>query len=95
MFKKVAFEKTTTFKNMRLAEDYDVWLQLGLQGKLANIDCPISYRQRQLSVSWQKKLEMYKAILKIIKTYRREYPRYWLGLLKGWGRIIHFWITQN
>ncbi len=90
MFKKETFLKAGEFKNMKLAEDYDLWLRIGLLGLMSNVNCVANHRERRASVSSQRKLDMYKAILKIVKKQRGKYPHYWQGLLKSYARIIHY-----
>ena len=90
IFKKEAFLKAGQFKNMRLAEDYDLWLRMGLFGLMANIDCLIGHRERMASISFQRKLDMYKTMLKTMRRQHKKYPRYWRGLLKSYTRIIFY-----
>ncbi len=90
MFRKEIFFKAGEFKSMKLAEDYDLWLRMGHFGLMANIDCIANHRERRASVSSQRKLDMYKTVLKIVKKQHGKYPKYWLGMLKGYARIIHY-----
>jgi len=95
MFRKKAFERVKGFKNMRLAEDYDLWLRMGRMGKFANIDTGVSYRIHASNASSKKKLEMYRTVLSLVKKYRNDYPRFPLAYLKARLRILHFYIFKK
>ena len=90
MFRKETFLKVGGFKNMHLAEDYDLWLRMGLIGLMANIDSVANHRERRASISSQRKLDMRKTVLRIIKKQYGKYPNYWRGILKSYARIIHY-----
>lgn len=89
LFKKKVFEQAGKFKAMYLAEDYDLWLRMAKLGKVANLtDCDIAYTKRFGNASTTREKEMYVTILKLVKEYKKEYPNFWLGLLRAYGRIL-------
>ena len=88
MFRKEIFEKVGGFKEMRLAEDYDLWLRMGEFGKIANVDgADIAYTVRDMGASRSKRMEMAKVVLCLVNEYRRKYPNYMKALLKAYARI--------
>ena len=89
MFRKEAFEKVGGFAAMYLAEDYDLWLKLALQGKIVNIQgCKTRYMKRSSGAQQSHKSEMNKIVLKLIKRNKFNFPNYWLALIKAYIRII-------
>ncbi|MDD5318775.1 MAG: glycosyltransferase [Candidatus Pacebacteria bacterium] len=98
VFRKETFSHVGGFKDMRLAEDYDLWLRMAKFGRVANIQHNLNpqpltaYRRRPSSVSSQKKKAMAGAILAIVKRYRKDFPLSLLGLAKAYVRlfVIHF-----
>ena len=92
MISKADFVKVGGFKNMRLAEDYDLWLRLGLLGRFANLDTTVQYMLRQSSTGAKRRLEMARITSKIIDNYKKNYPGYWRGKIYCWLRILYYWI---
>lgn len=89
MFRKDVYLKAGGFASMYLAEDYDLWVRMGLIGSLANIPTiEVAYTVRPGSASKKRRLELYKNDIHIITTYKKHYPHAWLGLLKAHTRIL-------
>ena len=89
MFRKNAYEKAGGFAAMYLAEDYDLWLRLAEQGKMANIEgCKTHYLKRSAGAAQSNKHKMNKTVLELIKKYGKNFPNYWEALLKAYIRII-------
>jgi len=87
LIRKTAVEKTAGYADT-LAEDFDLLLQLGLLGKLANLSEHMTgYRQHGHGAS-SKTILMEKAVRRIIKKYRHFYPNYLPALLKAYLRIF-------
>lgn len=58
-------------------EDYDLWLKLGMMGKLSNLPlCGVKIAVRADSLSSKNKVVQFKKSIQIIKKYRKLYPRY-------------------
>lgn len=95
MFKKDAYLKTGGFSDMYLAEDYDLWLRMGLVGTLANLaGIEVAYTVRASSASKKRQLEMYRAILDIVKRNRKNYPNAFKGILKSYLRVLVFYLKN-
>jgi glycosyltransferase involved in cell wall biosynthesis len=89
MFKKDIFKEMEGFKNMFLAEDYDLWLRIGRKYQIVNIpDAKIKYTVRKNSASNAKKYTMAMTILRLIKENGRFYPNYTKSLIKGYLRLL-------
>lgn len=70
-------------------EDYDLFLRLGQIGLMANLpETMTSYRWHGGNISKAEKKNGAYAHLKIIKTYRNDYPNYWLAFVKGILRLF-------
>lgn len=76
------------YQDTVLAEDLDVFLQLGTLGTFANIpQYMTAYRFHPDSFNHQR-LKMAKAVLGIIKRYKHQYPNYYQGLGRAYLRIV-------
>ena len=91
LFRASVFKVVGGFENMYLAEDYDLWLRMGLAGQIINIDgADTKYTVRKGNASNTRTLELNKAVLSLIKMYKDRYPNYIPALLKAYARIILF-----
>ena len=77
VLKKEAYLKTEGFKDVYLAEDYDLWLQLLEAGCiLKSIDKPLSiYRLHRNSLTNEDRLVSFNTIL-VIKSFLSKNPEY-------------------
>jgi len=79
--------KVSGYRDTGLAEDLDLFLQLGTVGTFANIpEYMTAYRVHTESFNPQK-LAMAKAVLGIIQLHKNNYPFYYLALIKSYLRI--------
>lgn len=73
----------------QIGEDYDLFLRVGLKGKFANLpEAMVCYRRHSSGATWKNKLLSAREHLKIIKKFKDQYPKYCIGLLKAYLRII-------
>ena len=76
VFRKSILKKTGPYdENLTDAEDWDLWLRMGMQGKLYNLrtyDIYRFYGERGLSI--QNRRNVSKTRLQLIKKYREQYP---------------------
>jgi len=76
-------------KEARHVEDYDLWLKLGIVGKLANIPSySIKFMQRKGSISQINKTDQFKKNIKLIKNYKNKYPNYYGYLFLSYIKLI-------
>ncbi len=95
MFRTSIFKGVGGFENMYLAEDYDLWLRMGLVGQIVNIDgADTKYTVRKGNASNTRALELAKAVLGIVKIYSDRYPNYIPALLKAYTRITLFHLKK-
>lgn len=60
----------------RHGEDYDLWLQLGLRGELANLpEVCVRYRISQSVGTWSRRRRAWWEQLQLIRRYGDSYPR--------------------
>lgn len=89
MFRKDAYFKAGGFSELRLAEEYELWLSMGLFGKFANLrNCEVEYTQRASGLTLSRRQKMNKIVLMLVKRHRKDYPLYKLGLLKAYLRLF-------
>ena len=88
LFRKDIFMKAGCFKDMRLAEDYDLWLRMGKFGKIANVDgADTQYTIRDSGASRSNKIKMCKAVIQLVNEYKKDYPNYMKAIIKGYLRL--------
>jgi glycosyltransferase involved in cell wall biosynthesis len=89
MFKKEVYLLSGGFSDMYLAEDYDLWLRFGMNGKIANISgAETRYTVRAQSASKKKKHRMNMIVLKLVWKYRKHYPLASIALVKCLARFV-------
>ena len=92
VYRKEAYDKVGGYKDLRLSEDYDLWLRLGLIGDIANIEgAETAYTLRKNSTSGSNGSQsalVAKTVLKQIKEYKGKYPNYWIAAAKGYARLL-------
>lgn len=89
MFRKNNFEKVGGFPAMYLAEDYDLWLRLAKEGKVANIEgCKTRYFRRSTGAGLKNKKQIAKVVLELIKKHKNNFPNYWTALFAAYIRIL-------
>lgn len=86
LMRREAVEKTEGYRG-DLAEDLDLFLQLGLHGTFANIPKYMTgYRMHGTGAS-SKKLAMARALDKMITLHSAHYPNALLAILKNYARV--------
>ncbi len=89
LFRKDTYIKVGGFASLYLAEDYDLWLRMGLIGTFANITgADTAYTVRKSSASKKRKHELYRSILSIVWKNKNKYPNTLLGLSYAVGRVL-------
>lgn len=98
VFKRDAYNKVGGFTNMRLAEDYDLWLRLAQIGDITNIpNTETQYTVRTNSASGSNgkdRIKLALVVLGLVKKYRHLYPNYHKALLKSYIRIVRKFIFK-
>lgn len=91
LYRKDVFEQLGGYKDMRLAEDYDLWLRMGSLGKFANLDTfRINWTYRKGSASAKKKWKMNLVTLGLIWQYKKQYPHVVRALVRGIARLAWY-----
>jgi glycosyltransferase involved in cell wall biosynthesis len=89
VFRKNAAVSAGGYGGYMIGEDYDLFLNIGLKGKFANMpDTMVDYRRHSAGVTWKNKVVSAGEHLKIIKKFKGRYPNYCLALVKAYFRII-------
>ncbi|EKD23701.1 MAG: Glycosyl transferase family 2 [uncultured bacterium] len=91
LYRKNAFDRLNGYRDMRLAEDYDLFLRMGGEGKFANLDTfRINWTYRQGSVTANKKWKMNLITLRLVWLYRKQYPHVMRALVRGIVRLLWY-----
>jgi glycosyltransferase involved in cell wall biosynthesis len=92
VFRKEPYLQVGGFSDMRLAEDYDLWLRMGKIGDIANIpNTETAYTLRKNSASGSNGKQSTKLayiVLGLVKKYKSDYPNYNKALCKAYLRIL-------
>ncbi|HEY1037278.1 MAG TPA: glycosyltransferase [Candidatus Paceibacterota bacterium] len=96
LFRKDAFKSVSGFKKMYLAEDYDLWLRMGLIGKISNAaDAETRYTIRDAGASKSRMLEMATTVLGLVREYKKSYPGYFKAIVKAYLRVAFAYIKTR
>ncbi|MEI6396938.1 MAG: glycosyltransferase [Candidatus Taylorbacteria bacterium] len=84
-----AEEPQDSVKRNVSCEDYDLWLKIGLKHKFTNIPKAIvGYRVHGGNLARSKRLIVAGAVLEIVKRYKKNYKRPYLGITKAYLRVL-------
>jgi glycosyltransferase involved in cell wall biosynthesis len=82
LMRKTLLDQTEGYRKFDMAEDFELFLQLGLVGTMANIpEYLIAYRVHTTNISARKRA-LFLHVLEVIKLHQKNYPRYYLAWLK-------------
>ena len=77
MFRRDAALAAGGYGDFRNAEDWDLWLRMGLKGKFYNFqEYFVRYTMNEESKTFIFKRSQSREILRLIKAHRNEYPNY-------------------
>jgi glycosyltransferase involved in cell wall biosynthesis len=95
MFRKDAYLQSGGFKAMYLAEDYDLWLRMGLIGNIANIDgAETAYTVRDKGAARSRQIEMAHVVIRLVKEYKGKYPNFPKAIIKGYLRLLILFVKK-
>lgn len=77
-------------------EDYDLWLRIGIFGKFFNIpEYFVQYQDGPSNISSRNKIEQFRKDILLIKKYKKNYPKYFRALFKGYLRLVTYGIYEK
>jgi len=83
LFKKeMALECGGYNESINLGEDYDLWLKLGILGKIANLPQVLVKYRIHFGNLKKDLFGVYIGTLKIVMRYNRKYPNYFRNIIK-------------
>ncbi len=83
-------------ENLKIGEDYDLWLKIGKEKKFINLaDYLIKYRLHSGNVCGFVSYEGAKLAKQIIQRYKNDYPNYKKALFKAYLRIIRAFFRKR
>ena len=87
--KSAALEVGGYSTEYKVADDYDLWLKIGMKYKFTNIPQVLSgYRIHGGNITHTKRLTTAKEILEIVRKYAKYYKRPTMGIIKAYMRIL-------
>jgi len=100
----VMFKKSTAMdcggynesSEVRHIEDYDLWLRMGMKGKMANISAySVVLITRSESLSGRNKMQQFKKNIDLTKKYKKYYPNYFSAIMRCYLRIVVYGFIFN
>jgi glycosyltransferase involved in cell wall biosynthesis len=78
VFRKDVFEKLGGYnENLKVCEDYDLWMRMGKTGKFYNIpEYFVRYRESQGNLSYTQLRKIFKQNIILVGKYRKNYPHF-------------------
>lgn len=74
---------------LRHVEDYDLWLKMGMIGKMYNFPTySVSYVVDEKGLSGQNRIEQIKKNLELVHKYKNNYPHYYKSVVRFYFRLI-------
>lgn len=94
VFRRDVFKETSGYQeNLKVCEDFDLWLAMGSKGKFANLVEPlVAYRLHSGGISKERKREIARLTDMIITKNKKNYPNYRRAKFKSILRIIKSFI---
>jgi hypothetical protein len=82
MFRIETAQAVGGYGNFKNAEDWDLWLRMGLRGKFHNIqEYFVRYLMTETSKTFVFKHSQSQELMRVIRAHRGEYP----GYAKAWA----------
>ena len=76
---------------VRHIEDYDLWLRLGKEGKMANLPtCAVRLHSLEDGISASNRLDQARKFLKLSRKHLHEYPNGGWAKIVGWLRMLAY-----
>ncbi len=73
------------------AEDYWLWLKLGIFGKFYNLQFyGIKFMLRKNAISSKNKIKQFWHDILIVWEFRNKYPNFLVGFIRSWLRLIFY-----
>lgn len=96
MFRRATAIKIGGYRKLEFAEDWDFFLRMGKEGKMHNFkDYFAFYQMAQQNNSLRNQRGLAKAILKLIKEYKDDYPNYYIGVLLNYFQYLHSFLPLS
>jgi len=93
--RSVALECGGYSSEYKVADDYDLWLKMGLKYKFTNIPQILAgYRIHGGNITRTKRLLTAHEILDIVKKYSKNYPHRYFGITKAYVRLLLAYIRS-
>lgn len=88
MYRKSVADALGGYASYSVGEDYDLFLQMGLKGKMKNLPgLTVGYRIHGDNISLKKRMEALRLNIRIIKKYKANYPHYTRSIIRRYIRF--------
>ena len=96
MFRRETALKIGGYRTLEFAEDWDFFLRMGKEWKLYNFKEYFAYYQMaQQNNSLRNQKGLAKAILKLIRVYKNDYPNYRMGVFVNYFQYLHSFLPLS
>jgi glycosyltransferase involved in cell wall biosynthesis len=76
-------------------EDHELWLRLGLLGKMANLPSySVTFCARANSLTSENRIPQARKTLILLKAYKDKYPHFFLGYIVNCVRLLFFLLRK-
>ncbi len=82
-------------KDTRHAEDYDLWLKMGAEGKFANLEMKSTILMTHSnSLTSQNRVSQARHVFHCVIVHRKRYPNFLFGYIVSLTRLVFFYLLN-
>lgn len=90
MFRKDVALKLGGYRNMKHVEDMELWLRMGMVGKLYNFkEYFITYMTAGQNKSFQQQRENSRTVVDVVKMHGKNYPNFYKAFLLNYTQYLY------
>lgn len=90
MFRKETAMKLGGYKNLEHVEDMELWLRMGMEGKLYNFkEYFITYMTAGQNKSFTQQRENSRTVVDVVKMHGKNYPNYYKAYLLNYTQYMY------
>lgn len=95
MFRKDEALKLGGYMNIKHVEDMELWLRMGMRGKLYNFrEYFITYMTAGQNKSFQEQRENSRTVVNVVKMHGKNYPNYYKAYLLNYTQYMYSFLPK-
>lgn len=95
MFRKDAAMKLGGYRNMKHVEDMELWLRMGMVGKLYNFrEYFITYMTAGQNKSFQQQRENSRTVVDVVKMHGKNYPNFYKAFALNYTQYMYSFLPM-